>query len=59
MVRLPEYAVEQDVRAVMIAGTDMFDGERVKKRTVDEVLWMQFAGQHRSIIFTLQEIMMK
>ena len=54
-VRLTEYAVEQDVRAVMIAG-DMFDGERVKKRTVDEVLdairrtasvdYLYLAGNH-------------
>lgn len=57
-VRLTEYAVEQDVRAVMIAG-DMFDGERVKKRTVDEVLdairrtasvdYLYLAGNHDEV----------
>lgn len=36
-LRLTEYAAKNDVQAVIIAG-DMFDGERVKTRTVDEVL---------------------
>ena len=36
-LRLTEYAAKNDVRAVIIAG-DMFDGERIKIRTVDEIL---------------------
>lgn len=36
-LRLTEYAREQEVRAVLIAG-DLFDGERVTKRTVEELL---------------------
>ncbi|MBQ1410168.1 MAG: metallophosphoesterase [Oscillospiraceae bacterium] len=36
-LRLTRYAREQQVRVVLIAG-DLFDGERVKARTVDEVL---------------------
>ncbi len=35
--RLTEYAREQQVRAVLIAG-DLFDGERVTRRTVEEIL---------------------
>ena len=36
-LRLTEYAREQEVQAVLIAG-DLFDGERVTKRTVEEIL---------------------
>lgn len=36
-LRLTEYAAKNDVRAVIIAG-DLFDGERIKTRTVDEIL---------------------
>ena len=36
-LRLTEYAAKNDVRAVILAG-DMFDGERVKVRTIDEIL---------------------
>ena len=36
-LRLTEYAAKNDVRAVIIAG-DMFDGKRIKGRTVDEIL---------------------
>ena len=36
-LRLTEYAIENDIRVVIIAG-DMFDSDRVKKRTVDEIL---------------------
>lgn len=36
-IRMTNYAVENDVRAVIIAG-DLFDGERVRMRTVDEIL---------------------
>ena len=54
-LRLTEYAQEQGVRAVLIAG-DLFDGERVKTRTVDMVLsamertekvdYLYLAGNH-------------
>lgn len=54
-LRLTEYAVKNDVRAVIIAG-DMFDGERIKIRTVDEILdairrtpnvdYLYLAGNH-------------
>lgn len=54
-LRLTEYAEQNDVRAVIIAG-DMFDGERVKVRTVDEILdairrtskvdYLYLAGNH-------------
>ena len=54
-LRLTEYAAKNDVRAVIIAG-DMFDGERVKVRTVDEILdairrtskvdYLYLAGNH-------------
>lgn len=57
-VRLTEYAIEHDVRAVVIAG-DMFDGKRVKKRTVEEVLdairrtasvdYLYLAGNHDEV----------
>lgn len=36
-LRLTDYAAKNGVRAVMIAG-DLFDGERVRRRTVDEIL---------------------
>ena len=36
-VRMTRYAQENGVRIVIVAG-DLFDGERVKRRTVDEVL---------------------
>lgn len=36
-IRMTEYAKEKNVRAILIAG-DMFDGERVTNRTVDDVL---------------------
>lgn len=36
-VRMTRYAQENGVRVVIVAG-DLFDGERVKRRTVDEVL---------------------
>ena len=36
-VRMTQYAAQNGVRAVIIAG-DLFDGERVKERTVDAVL---------------------
>lgn len=36
-LRLTDYAVKNNVRVVIIAG-DMFDGNRVKSRTVDEIL---------------------
>lgn len=36
-VRLTAYAQQNAVQAVIIAG-DLFDGERIKRRTVDEVL---------------------
>jgi DNA repair protein SbcD/Mre11 len=54
-LRLTEYAVENEVRIVLIAG-DLFDGQRVKKRTVDEILdairrtpmvdYLYLAGNH-------------
>lgn len=54
-LRLTEYAAKNDVRAVIIAG-DMFDGERIKVRTVDEILdairrtsnvdYLYLAGNH-------------
>lgn len=54
-LRLTEYAAKNDVRAVIIAG-DMFDGERIKIRTVDEILdairrtpnvdYLYLAGNH-------------
>ena len=54
-LRLTEYAEQNNVRAVIIAG-DMFDGERVKVRTVDEILdairrtskvdYLYLAGNH-------------
>ncbi len=54
-LRLTEYAEKNDVRAVIIAG-DLFDGERVKVRTVDEILdairrtpkvdYLYLAGNH-------------
>lgn len=54
-LHLTEYAAKNDVRAVIIAG-DMFDGERVKVRTVDEILdamrrtpkvdYLYLAGNH-------------
>ncbi len=54
-IRLTEYAVKNGVRAVIIAG-DLFDGERVKSRTVDEILdamrrtsevdYLYLAGNH-------------
>ncbi len=54
-VRLTEYAREHEVRAVIIAG-DLFDGRRVKSRTVDAVLdgigrtpevdYLYLAGNH-------------
>ena len=42
-LRLTEYAAKNDVRAVIIAG-DMFDGERIKIRTVDENFGMLYDG---------------
>ena len=36
-LRLTDYAAANGVRAVIIAG-DLFDGERVRGRTVDEIL---------------------
>ena len=36
-VRMTQYARENGVRAVIIAG-DLFDGDRVRERTVDAVL---------------------
>ena len=36
-VRMTEFAKENDVRVIIIAG-DLFDGDRIKSRTVDEVL---------------------
>ena len=54
-LRLTEYAAKNDVQAVIIAG-DMFDGARVKSRTVDEILdairrtpgvdYLYLAGNH-------------
>ena len=54
-LRLTEYAAKNDVRAVILAG-DMFDGERVKVRTIDEILdavrrtpnvdYLYLAGNH-------------
>lgn len=54
-LRMTEYAAKNDVRAVIIAG-DMFDGERIKIRTVDEILdairwtpnvdYLYLAGNH-------------
>ncbi len=54
-LRLTEYASQNNVRVVIIAG-DMFDGERVKVRTVDEILdairrtpkvdYLYLAGNH-------------
>lgn len=54
-LRLTEYAAKNDVRAVIIAG-DMFDSERIKIRTVDEILdairrtpnvdYLYLAGNH-------------
>lgn len=54
-LRLTEYAAKNDVRAVIIAG-DLFDGRRVKVRTVDEILdamrrtakvdYLYLAGNH-------------
>ena len=57
-LRLTEYAAKNDVRAVIIAG-DMFDGERIKIRTVDEILdairrtpnvdYLYLAGNHEDV----------
>lgn len=54
-LRLTEYAQEKGVRAVLIAG-DLFDGDRVRTRTVDTVLgamectkevdYLYLAGNH-------------
>ena len=54
-LRLTEYAAQNAVSAVIIAG-DLFDGERVKTRTVDEILdamgrtpgvdYLYLAGNH-------------
>ena len=54
-LRLTEYAAKNDVKAVVIAG-DMFDGKRVKRRTIDEILdavrrtpgveYLYLAGNH-------------
>ena len=58
-LRLTNYAAENDVRVVIIAG-DMFDGNRVKTRTVDEVLdamrrtpkvdYLYLAGNHDNVV---------
>ena len=54
-VRMTEYAEKNGVRAVLIAG-DLFDGDRVRSRTVDEILdairrtpevdYLYLAGNH-------------
>lgn len=54
-LRLTEYAAQNHVQAVIIAG-DLFDGERIKLRTVDEILdairrtskvdYLYLAGNH-------------
>ena len=54
-VRMTEYAEKDGVRAVLIAG-DLFDGDRVRSRTVDEILdgirrtpgvdYLYLAGNH-------------
>ena len=59
-LRLTEYAAKNDVRAVIIAG-DMFDSERIKIRTVDEILdairrtpnvdYLYLAGRKRTEIY--------
>lgn len=66
-VRLTEYAKENEVRAVIIAG-DLFDSERVKARTVDAVLnairrspevdYLYLAGNHEGAAdaFTDQDL---
>ena len=54
--RMTEYAEQQKIRLVLIAG-DLFDRERITKRTV-EAFWMLFAVRRRSIIFMSAETMM-
>ena len=49
-LRLTEYAAKNDVRAVILAG-DMFDGERVKVRTIDESLTP--CGAHPMLIICI------
>ena len=54
-IRMTEYAEKNGVRAVLIAG-DLFDGDRVRSRTVDEILdairrtpgvdYLYLAGNH-------------
>ena len=63
-LRLTEYATENDVRAVIIAG-DMFDGERIKVRTVDEILdairrtpnvdYLYLAGNHDGVTYAFAD----
>ena len=54
--RMTEYAEKEKVRVVLIAG-DLFDGERVTRRTV-EVCWMRCAVHRRSTIYTSVAITM-
>lgn len=54
-IRMTEYAKKNEVRVVIIAG-DLFDGERIRTRTVDEILdairstpsvdYLYLAGNH-------------
>ena len=54
-IRMTEYAEKNDIRAVIIAG-DMFDGERIRERTVNEIVsamrrtpdidYLYLAGNH-------------
>ena len=63
-LRLTEYAAKNDVRAVILAG-DMFDGERVKIRTIDEILdavrrtpnvdYLYLAGNHDDTTYALAD----
>lgn len=61
-VRMTEFAKENDVRVIIIAG-DLFDGDRIKSRTVDEVLgairktpdidYLYLPGNHDEAFFAL------
>ena len=55
-LRLTDFARENGVRAVIIAG-DLFDGTRVRSRTVDEFL-PPWSGHRRLTICIFREIMM-
>lgn len=63
-MRMTEYAKKENVRAILIAG-DLFDGERVTSRTVDEVLnmmretseidYLYLPGNHDGLSFAFSD----